>query len=228
MTEHQADNLPTVTQSRSLSESESHAILADYGIPVARSVLAASREEAVDAARDIGYPIVLKGSSADLAHKSDAGVVYLDLNTDHEVSDAFDAIENAAVELDGALVQRQVQGARELVAGMVRDPQFGPCVMFGLGGIFTEVLDDAAFRIAPLAERDAYAMMNELRGAAILGEVRGMIAADEAALAAVLIAIGQLGIDRPDIEAIDVNPLIVQDDGALIAVDAAIWLSDTQ
>lgn len=210
----------------SLSEFESRKVLDGYGIPLVTTVLTATRREAIDAAAEIGYPVVLKGCGADLTHKSEAGVVRLNLTTADEVASAFGAIETAVSgALDGILVQPQIRGTRELVAGMIRDPQFGPCVMFGLGGIYTEVLDDACFRIAPLQERDAIAMMDGIRGAAILGPVRGMAAADRCALSRILVALGRIGLDRDEIEAIDVNPLLLQEDGTPIAVDAAVWVS---
>ena len=211
---------------RSLSEFESRNILESYGIPVVATTLATTEQEAVEAAAGTGYPVVLKGCGADLTHKSEAGAVKLNLTTSAEVASAFTAIETAAAGmLDGILVQPQIRGSRELVAGMVRDPQFGPCVMFGLGGIFTEVLDDACFRIAPLRERDALAMMDGIRGAAILGPVRGTAPADRSALSRTLIALGRIGLENDQIEAIDVNPLLLQQNGTPVAVDAAIWLT---
>jgi len=209
---------------RSLSEFESGKILESYGIPVVATTLATTPQEAVEAAASTGYPVVLKGCGADLTHKSEAGAVKLNLTTSAEVASAFTAIEAAAAgALDGILVQPQIKGTRELVAGMIRDPQFGPCVMFGLGGIFTEVLDDACFRIAPLEERDALAMMDSIRGSAILGPVRGTAAADRSALAGILITLGRIGLENDQVEAIDVNPLLLQEDGTPVAVDAAIW-----
>ena len=211
---------------RSLSEFESRNILESYGIPVVATTLATTEQEAVEAAAGTGYPVVLKGCGADLTHKSEAGAVKLNLTTSAGVASAFTAIETAAAGmLDGILVQPQIRGSRELVAGMVRDPQFGPCVMFGLGGIFTEVLDDACFRIAPLRERDALAMMDGIRGAAILGPVRGTAPADRSALSRTLIALGRIGLENDQIEAIDVNPLLLQQNGTPVAVDAAIWLT---
>lgn len=211
---------------RSLSEFESRNILESYGIPVVATTLATTRQEAVEAAAATGYPVVLKGCGADLTHKSEAGAVKLNLTTSAGVASAFAAIKAAAAGmLDGILVQPQIRGSRELVAGMIRDPQFGPCVMFGLGGIFTEVLDDACFRIAPLRERDALAMMDGIRGAAILGPVRGTAPADRSALSRTLIALGRIGLENDQIEAIDVNPLLLQENGTPVAVDAAIWLT---
>ena len=211
---------------RSLSEFESGKLLESYGIPVVATTLAATRQEAVEAAAGTGHPVVLKGCGADLTHKSEAGAVKLNLTTSAEVASAFAAIETAAAgALDGILVQPQIKGSRELVAGMIRDPQFGPCVMFGLGGIFTEVLEDACFRIAPLQERDALEMMDTIRGSAILGPVRGTAPVDRAALSGTLIALGRIGLENDQIEAIDVNPLLLQENGAPVAVDAAIWLT---
>lgn len=213
-------------ETRSLSEFESGKLLESYGIPVVATTLATTRQDAVEAAAGTGYPVVLKGCSADLTHKSEAGVVKLNLTTSAEVASAFTAIETAAAgALDGIMVQPQIKGARELVAGMIRDPQFGPCVMFGLGGIFTEVLDDVCFRIAPLQERDALAMMDIIRGSAILGPVRGTAPADRSSLSRTLIALGRIGLENDQIDAIDVNPLLLQENGAPVAVDAAIWLT---
>lgn len=219
-----ADLSGRVGDGRSLSEFESRKILDSYGIPVVATTLVTTQQEAVNAAADTGLPVVLKGCGAGLAHKSEAGVVRLNLTTSAEVAAAFRAIETAAAGgLDGILVQPQIRGTRELVAGMVRDPQFGPCVMFGLGGIFTEVLDDVTFRIAPLQERDAVAMMDGIRGSAILGPVRGAAAADRNALSRILITLGRIGLENDSIEAIDVNPLLLQENGTPVAVDAAIW-----
>ena len=209
---------------RSLSEFESRNILESYGIPVVATTLVTTQQEAVEAAAGTGYPVVLKGCGAGLTHKSELGVVKLNLTTGAEVASAFTGIEAAAAgELDGILVQPQIRGTRELVAGMVRDPQFGPCVMFGLGGVYTEVLDDVSFRIAPLQERDALAMMDGIRGSAILGPVRNTTPADRSALTGILVALGRIGLEKDHIEAIDVNPLLLQENGTPVAVDAAIW-----
>ena len=210
----------------SLSEDESRKVLEEYGIPMAVAELTTTSREAVDAAAEIGYPVVLKGCGADLTHKSEAGIVKLNLRTSSDVTSAFRAIQTATGGvLDGVLVQEQVHGVRELVAGMIRDPQFGPCVMFGLGGILTEALDDVSFRIAPVERRDAMAMMDEIRSAAILGPIRGMAAADRSVLSKTLLALGRIGLEHEEIEAIDINPLLLQEDGTPVAVDAAIWIS---
>jgi acetyl-CoA synthetase (ADP-forming) len=128
-----------------------------------------------------------------------------------------------APEGGGVLVQQMLSGRRELVAGLMRDPQFGPSVMFGIGGIFTEILNDVVFRIAPIEQRDALEMMTEIRGYRILEAIRGMAAVDRDALSDILVAIGRLGVENPMIEEVDINPLIICA-GKPIAVDAMIGL----
>ena len=210
---------------RTLSEYESKQVLAAYGIPVTREYLAANEPEMRDAAARIGYPIVLKGCAAELAHKSEKGVVRVDIRNDAEARAAFAEIceAMAASGTGSVLVQEYLGGRRELVAGMIRDPQFGPSVMFGLGGILTEILNDVAFRIAPIERSDAMEMMDEIRGRRILDAVRGMKAVDCAALADILVAIGRMGVENPEIDEIDINPLIICK-GKPVAVDALIGL----
>jgi len=210
---------------RTLSEYESKQVLAAYGIPVTREYLAANEPEMRDAAARIGYPIVLKGCAAELAHKSEKGVVRVDIRNDAEARAAFAEIceAMAASGTGSVLVQEYLGGRRELVAGMIRDPQFGPSVMFGLGGILTEILNDVAFRIAPIERSDAMEMMDEIRGRRILDAVRGMKAVDRAALADILVAIGRMGVENPEIDEIDINPLIICK-GKPVAVDALIGL----
>ncbi|HMA86522.1 MAG TPA: acetate--CoA ligase family protein [Desulfosalsimonadaceae bacterium] len=210
---------------RTLSEYESKQVLAAYGIPVTREYLAANEPEMRDAAARIGYPIVLKGCAAELAHKSEKGVVRVDIRNDVEAKSAFAEIRDAmaASGAGSVLVQEYLGGRRELVAGMIRDPQFGPSVMFGLGGILTEILNDVAFRIAPIERSDAMEMMDEIRGRRILDAVRGMKAVDCAALADILVAIGRMGVENPEIDEIDINPLIICK-GKPVAVDALIGL----
>lgn len=209
-----------------LSEYESKQVLAAYGIAVTREYLAANETEMLDAATRIGYPIVLKGCDADLAHKSEKGVVRVDIRNDTEAKAAFTAICDtmAAGGEIRVLVQKYLSGRRELVAGMIRDAQFGPSVMFGLGGILTEILNDVVFRVAPITRADAMEMMDEIRGRRILGAVRGMEAVDRAALADILVAIGRIGGDHPEIKEIDINPLIISN-GRPVAVDALIGLA---
>lgn len=209
-----------------LSEHDSKRLLAEYDIPVTRESLVQDSAAAVEAAAAIGYPVVLKASSVGLAHKAEADVIRLNLRSPEEVDAAWNEVtDNAPGQLDGVLVQEMVAGQRELVMGMIRDPQFGPCVMFGLGGIYTEVLDDVEFRIAPLTERDGRSMLESIRSAAILGPIRGLPEADRPGLVRALIALGQLGLDNDDVTEVDVNPVILGPNGGPVAVDAAVWLT---
>ncbi len=207
-----------------LSEFESKQVLASYRIPVTTEELVDNAEDLIKAAAKIGYPVVMKGCSADISHKTEKGLIRVDVRNDEEVSSAFKEISAA---MDGAekalLVQQMVKGQRELVVGLTRDPQFGPCVMFGLGGIFTEVLKDTAFRIAPLEKRDALEMMQEIKTHKILEAVRGMAPADKDILAEILITVGQIGIENEVIKEIDINPVIISD-GKPVAVDALVVL----
>ncbi len=213
---------------KTLSEWESARLLAGYGIPMARGILAQNWDGVRKAAMSIGYPMVLKACSPEVSHKTEGGLVAVDLRSEAELDAAFKRISAATPVKDAAyLVQEMVKGKRELVVGMIRDPQFGPCVMFGLGGIFTEILGDVTFRPAPLSEADAVEMTREIKGHRILDAVRGMAAVDADALVACLMAVGRIGVEREEIQAIDINPLIIQDSGQagrLIAVDALVIL----
>ena len=193
-----------------LSEYESKQVLAAYGIPVTREILVEDSGGLEKATEEIGFPLVMKGCSADLAHKTEKNLIRVDLRSREEAGLAFEEIRGQVTGAGGGvLVQEMVSGRRELVAGMTRDPQFGPCVMFGLGGIFTEILEDIAFRKAPLEKADALAMMREIKGHRILGAVRGMEAADTEMLADLLIQVGQIGTDMDAVAEIDINPVII-------------------
>ncbi|HBB16331.1 MAG: hypothetical protein A3J94_09230 [Syntrophus sp. RIFOXYC2_FULL_54_9] len=213
---------------KTLSEWESARLLTGFGIPMARGILAQNWDEVRAAAEGIGYPVVLKACSPEVSHKTEGGLVAVGLHNEMELDAAFKRIHAATPVKDAAyLVQEMVRGQRELVAGMIRDPQFGPCVMFGLGGIFTEILGDVTFRPAPLSEADAEEMTRDIRGNKILNAIRGMAAVDADALVACLMAMGRIGLECEEIQAIDVNPLIIQDSGQagrLVAVDALVIL----
>jgi acetate---CoA ligase (ADP-forming) subunit beta len=207
-----------------LSEYESKKLLATYGIPVSREALVQDRLELPGALKKIGYPVVLKGCSYEISHKTEKGVIRLDIRSEEEALVAYDQIRSA-MGPNGAhvLVQEMVKGQRELMAGLTRDPQFGPCVMFGLGGIFTEILKDVSFRLAPLEERDAIDMMEEIKGHKILDAIRGMEPVNRGAVAKILIALGSVGLENERIKEIDVNPLIIRK-GEPVAVDALVVL----
>jgi len=208
---------------KTLSEYESKLLLKEYGIPVTREYLAGSAKDAVKYAKELGYPVVLKGCGAELTHKTEHGLIKLGLKNEDEVKKAYEELVKKGSPMDGVLVQEMVEGDRELVIGLIRDPQFGPCVMFGLGGIYTEVLRDVSFRVAPLMRRDAREMMEEIKARQILGPFRGKEPVDREILSESLIAMGQIGLDHSKIKEIDINPLIILR-GKPIAVDALVVL----
>jgi acyl-CoA synthetase (NDP forming) len=210
---------------RTLSEYESKRLLKSYGIPVTREELVQDLEGARKAAQSIGYPVVLKACSHQLTHKTEKGLIEVGIRDERDLGEAFHRLSKAmeSIEGGGYLVQEMVKGARELVIGMIRDPQFGPCVMFGLGGIFTEILRDVSFRVAPIEKRDALEMMEEIKGKKILDAIRGMEAVDRDLLAQSLIALGDLGMEQEGIQEIDVNPMIVRGSQP-VAVDALVVL----
>jgi acyl-CoA synthetase (NDP forming) len=214
-----------VSKGRSvLSEYESKTFLASLGIPFARDELVDSLSEAENAAGEIGYPVVLKVCSERAVHKTDKGLIKTGIRDREELAPAFESLFSRAGELEGAiLVQEMIRGERELVMGMTRKENFGPCVMFGLGGIFTEALEAVSFRVAPFDEREALDMMNEIPGRKILNEFRGMAPVDRERLASYLVSLGKIGLEYPEIREIDVNPMIVRD-GQPVAVDALVVL----
>ncbi|HHO75166.1 MAG TPA: carboxylate--amine ligase [Deltaproteobacteria bacterium] len=210
--------------SKTLSEYESKKVLDAYSIPVTKELVTASLADAERFAREIGYPVALKGSSSTLTHKTELNLIELNIKDEEGLEKAYKALEERGKgKLDGILVQQMIHGDREFVAGLIRDPQFGPCVMFGLGGIFTEVLKDVTFRIAPLEKRDALEMMDEIRAKKLLDEFRGKPAVNRDVLSDTLISLGRIGLEVDEIDEIDINPLIVQGDTP-IAVDALIVL----
>jgi len=208
---------------KTLSEYESRLVIESAGVFVSAAELAKTREEAIEAAERMGFPVVLKGCSAELAHKTEAGMVVLNINSSEQVARVFDELTGKVKNLDGILVEKMVRGNREFVIGLTRDSSFGPCVMFGLGGIFTEALKDVTFRVAPLTREDALEMIDEIKTKKLLGEFRGSPAVDREALAKALVGVGDLGVRYDAIAEIDINPLIVCGDKP-VAVDALVVL----
>jgi acetate---CoA ligase (ADP-forming) subunit beta len=209
-----------------LSEAESKALLARHGVPVPGEALVTTPEEAAEAAERIGYPVVVKLCGPAIAHKTERGLVKLGLRDGEAVTSAAADLLAAARPDDGdvaLLIAQMVSGARELIAGFVRDNDFGPCVMLGIGGIFAEAVGDVAFRLAPLDAVDAEDLIDDLANQALLGAVRGEPAVDRAALARVLLALAEVGEGDERIRSIDLNPLIVVD-GVPVAVDALVEL----
>ncbi|HBF42633.1 MAG TPA: carboxylate--amine ligase [Desulfobacteraceae bacterium] len=210
---------------KTLSEYESKHILTAYQIPVSREILVDDIKDLNKATQEIGYPLVLKGCSPDIAHKTEKGLIRVDIRNDEEAGTVFEEIMTNMNGTDnGILVQEMVKGERELVVGLTRDAQFGPCVMFGLGGIFTEILKDISFRLAPLERRDALDMMKEIKGHRILEAIRGMEAADLDMLAEMLINVGRIGVENERVKEIDINPVILSRDKP-VAVDALVVLT---
>jgi acetate---CoA ligase (ADP-forming) len=217
----------------SIGDFESREVLTAYGMEIPASEIAANPDEAIEIATRIGFPVVLKIASPDILHKTDVGGVKVGLRNPEEVRDAFELMVYRAeryipdANIWGCLVQQMVpQGGLEVLVGMNRDPQFGPLVTFGLGGIYVETLKDVTFRVAPFSKQEAEQMLQEIRAHALLDGVRGQPAYDKEAIVDVLLRIGQLVGDFPEIAELDINPLMVypQKRGA-IAIDMRLILS---
>jgi succinyl-CoA synthetase beta subunit len=227
--EKQGDDLirsALTREQQALSEYESKKLLSLYGIPVTKERLSSSADEAAAAAASLGFPVVLKACSPELMHKSEHGAIELNLRTEGDVREAYSRIvESIDLDLEGVLVQEMVPGQRELVVGLIRDPQFGPCVMLGIGGIMTEVFQDTVFRMAPVDMIEAQDMTEELRYKKIFGAFRGQNPVDMQSLCRALIAVGQIGLEREAVSELDINPLIITPAGRVVAVDALVVLS---
>lgn len=209
-----------------LSEAESKALLARHGVPIPAEALAVTAAEAGEAAAAIGFPVAVKLCGRAIAHKTERGLVKLGLADAGAVEAAGADLLAAARPEDGdvaLLVSAMVPGARELIAGFVRDDEFGGCVMLGVGGILAEAVGDVAFRLAPLAAVDADDLIDDLAQQALLGSVRGEPPVDRSALAGILLGLSAVGVDDDRIRSIDLNPLIVSG-GVPVAVDALIEL----
>ncbi len=206
-----------------LSEYESKQVLRAAGIVLSDETLVTRPQAAADAADRLGYPVVLKAVGPRLLHKSDRGLVRTGLTDRDALVRALEEMrQRGGGDIESFLVQPQIAGRREFVAGMYRDDQFGPVVMFGLGGIYTEALADTSCRLAPLLPRDAEAMLDELQAQAFLGALRGEQAVDREDLVAILLGLSQLAVDYPEIAEIDLNPLIARPDGGIGIADALV------
>jgi acetyl-CoA synthetase (ADP-forming) len=214
---------------KALLEAEAKAICMDYQIPVTMFKLAESEEEAVEFAETIGFPVVLKIVSPEIIHKSDAGGVKVNLKNTAEVKSAYRKIlENAkkydsTAKIVGVLVQEMAPQSTEVIVGAVKDPQFGQTLMFGLGGIFVELLKDVTFRVAPLTREDAQEMMTKLKAYPLLTGYRNTPPADLDAIISILLNTSKLVMDHPEIKELDLNPIIAYEKGAK-TVDARIIL----
>jgi acetyl-CoA synthetase (ADP-forming) len=208
-----------------LSEHESKELLRAYAIPVTREREIHDEKGFREALSEIGFPLVVKASSPGLSHKTEHGLVHVDLRNRREAMAAFKTImEEAGAEGASVLVQEMIRGKRELLAGLVRDEQFGPCVTFGLGGIFTEIFRDISFRVAPVDRSDVLDMIGELKAGKLLEAYRGMPAADVDQIVHLVIQLGKIGLEQPKIKEIDTNPIILCGSRP-VAVDALVVLS---
>jgi acyl-CoA synthetase (NDP forming) len=202
---------------KALDEHQAKEILAAYGVPVTREGIAATEDEAVKIAGGIGFPVAVKACAWEIMHKSGRGLIALNIRTEKALRDAFRSICAAAGKEIPILIQEMVAGSREFVAGMTRFPGFGPCVLFGLGGVFTEALKDTVFRSAPLSAVEAEEMLTDIRAKALLGEFRGLPAVDPPALARILQTVGAIALLHPQIAEIDLNPVIIAGSKPVVA-----------
>ena len=214
-----------------LTEVEAKDLLKQAGISVVDTRLASSREEAISISGELGFPVVLKIASSDVVHKSDAGGVELGLETAEQVGEAYDNIIAAIgkafpdAKIQGVSVQKMARPGVEVIVGMSKDAQFGPVLMFGLGGILVEILKDVSFRIVPLVKRDAAEMIRDIKGYPLLEGYRGSEAVDVGNLENLILKVSDYVEKTPDIKELDLNRVFAYSDGA-VAVDARVVLED--
>jgi len=214
-----------------LTEVESKEFLKQAGISVTDTKLATSKEEAMAISREFGFPVALKITSPDIVHKTDAGGVRLGLRTAKQVGKAYEDIlaavsqKHPQTRIQGVAVQKMARPGVEVIIGMSKDAQFGPVLMFGLGGILVEVLKDVSFRIVPLARRDAAEMLREIKGYPLLEGYRGQEAVDVSHLEDMLLKVSDFAEQNPEVKELDLNPIFAYSDGA-IAVDARVILEE--
>jgi len=212
-----------------LTEIEAKELLKQAGVSVVDTKLATSGEEAISISQQFGFPVVLKIASPDVVHKSDAGGVKLGLKTSKQVGKAYDDILKAIkkqypeAKIQGVAVQKMARPGVEVIIGMSKDAQFGPVIMFGLGGVLVEILKDVSFRIVPLAQRDAREMIREIKGYPLLEGYRGQEPVDVANLEELILKVSNFVEQNPEVEELDLNPIFAYSDGA-VAVDARIIL----
>ena len=209
---------------KALDEHAAKKLLAAYGVPVTKEAMASTKAEALDAARKIGYPVVLKACSWEIMHKSGKGLIALNIENATQLKDSFRSIRKAAGKPVPVLVQEMLRGNREFLAGMTRFAGFGPCVVFGLGGVFTEIYSDTTIRLAPLADADVEEMFADIRARKLLQEFRGMPPVKIEKLSKIIRAVGNISILHPDISEIDLNPIIISGANPVVA-DALIMLT---
>ncbi len=208
-----------------LSEHESKKFLRLHGIPVTREREVHNAEDLKKAIVEIGFPLVVKAGGPGFNHKTEQGLIHVDIRNRKEAGDAFRTIAKTTNKTGvPVLVQEMVKGSREFMAGLTRDAQFGPCVMFGLGGVFAEIFRDTSFRVAPIERSEALEMMNEIRARKMLEAFRGMPPVDTDRIADILMGLGKIGLAEPRIKEIDINPIIISGTRPVV-VDALIVLN---
>lgn len=207
-----------------LDEHTSKSILKECGIPTVEEEFVNDAAHCMETASRIGFPLVMKGLQQGTVHKTELGLVHLNIPSPETARQTYELLMKRMNGNGKILMYRQVEGKIELILGLIRDPNFGPCVMVGLGGILAEILSDAVFAPAPLTEEDALQLISRLRGQKILDGFRGDPPVDRKKLAHLLITLGDIGLMHPRIHEIDINPLIVSKDGSMVAVDATIVL----
>ncbi|MFV1991418.1 MAG: acetate--CoA ligase family protein [Acidimicrobiales bacterium] len=214
------DSRPT----RTLSEFDSKALLAPYGIPLLDEQLVSTPAEAATAADEVGFPLVMKLCGDTIAHKTERGLVRLGISSCSQAASTAADLLGAATAEDGevrVLLAPQLESSREFIVGLHLDAQFGPTVMVGLGGIFAEVFEDVSFRLAPIDLATAEIMLDELQCSALLGEFRGEPAVDRAKMAKLLVGLSRVPADHPEVLAVDLNPVMIAN-GRPVAVDALV------
>ena len=228
MTHSDGSEKDTMQQKTILNEKESKQLLKEYGIPVINESVAITENDVLKIATKIGFPVVVKGLGQRLSHKTESGLVHLHLADPDSVLQAARSIASkTGNQLEGFLVQPQVEGRREFVAGLFQDEQFGPVVMFGVGGIFTEALSDITFRLAPLSEAEAMEMLNGIKARSLLDDFRGEKAINRHQIIQTLMGLSRISVEASSISEVDINPLIATRDGSLFAVDALVIKTKT-
>jgi acetyl-CoA synthetase (ADP-forming) len=232
MRDPQIDNIFQVAKAENrnfLFEHEAKMLCGLYGIPITKLEVVKTEDAAVEAAKRIGYPIVLKIVSPQVLHKSDAGGVIVSINDEKGIREGYQRIISnirmnvPTAVIDGILVQEMAPRGTEIIIGSTVDPTFGPTIMFGLGGIFVEILKDVSFRLAPITKDDAWEMLDEIKAKKILDGARGMPKADKDTIVDILLAVSRMLTECPEIKELDMNPVLVYEKGAR-AVDARVIL----
>jgi acetyl-CoA synthetase (ADP-forming) len=217
-------------EKRNLTEAESYSLLSEYGIPVPKYLIAYSEKEAIEAGEKLGFPLVMKIISPDIIHKSNLGGVAMNIINSLQIKKVYKNIISQVREkrpdakINGILLYKQAPKGVEVIVGMIRDPQFGPTVMFGLGGIFVEILKDVAFRVCPVERTDIEEMLAEIEGIKMLQGYRGRPRCDVKAIIDIIMEISRLALNYSVITEIDLNPIIVYEKGAVV-VDAKVFLN---